>query len=227
MPTGSQALARTVKKPSLYARLMGFLFAFILRAWSHTCAVRSAGLDRLDKDLEDKKPMIIAFWHEHYVLILMALMGRHGLIFTSRSRRGSVIGEIAHHLGISSVEIPHSGFRQMIDTARTQCVVAMAVDGPEGPYHAVKRGPVQLAAELGWPIVPVAAQAPRGLSLHRWDRLRLPLPFTRIGVVVGEPLKISTEQTQPDTETNREKVREALSRCEIRANVLIERTERP
>ena len=67
----------------------------------------------------------------------------------------------------------------------------IAVDGPLGPYHKVKRGAVKLAAELGYVVVPASATARRKRTIkHRWDRMEIPALFTRIGLAIGEPKKI-------------------------------------
>lgn len=66
---------------------------------------------------------------------------------------------------------------------------AFPVDGG-GPYHAVGTGIVTLAASLRAALLPIAAVVrPSVPSLHR-SRVRIPLPRTRIGVVVGRPFSV-------------------------------------
>jgi hypothetical protein len=55
----------------------------------------------------------------------------------------------------------------------------------------VKRGAIQLASELGHLIVPISVASRRKHVLrHRWDRLEIPMMFTRVSVAVGEPMRI-------------------------------------
>ncbi len=73
--------------------------------------------------------------------------------------------------------------------------MAFAVDGPRGPARVVRSGGGQVgvadAARLGGGVVvPMAAACTRCHVFARaWDRFELPLPFTRVAVVLGAPLR--------------------------------------
>jgi len=60
-------------------------------------------------------------------------------------------------------------------------------DGPSGPARRFKTGTVTLARMTGAPLVPIGCAIDRYWELNSWDRLRLPKPFARIAVVIGEP----------------------------------------
>ena len=69
--------------------------------------------------------------------------------------------------------------------------LALVVDGPLGPSGVAKGGAVVCAARTGRPLRPVAAAARRALVVTRsWSKIWLPLPFSRVVVVVGEPLPV-------------------------------------
>jgi lysophospholipid acyltransferase (LPLAT)-like uncharacterized protein len=71
---------------------------------------------------------------------------------------------------------------------------AFAVDGPRGPARVVRSaggsvGAAQAAELGGGLVVPMAAACARCHVFGRaWDRFELPLPFTRVAVVLGAPL---------------------------------------
>ncbi len=67
---------------------------------------------------------------------------------------------------------------------------AFAVDGPRGPARTVRGAGVSEAARLsGGAVVPMAAACSRCHVFARaWDRFELPLPFSRVVVVLGAPL---------------------------------------
>ena len=67
--------------------------------------------------------------------------------------------------------------------------LAITPDGPRGPAGTVKRGIFYLSEKSGAPIVPVAAWASRVRRLSSWDRFAVPLPFTRVVIVYGDPIK--------------------------------------
>ncbi len=63
-------------------------------------------------------------------------------------------------------------------------------DGPWGPYRVAKPGVLIVARHAGLPIVPVAVRARPAIRLHRrWDHQLLPLPFSRIDLVTGPPIR--------------------------------------
>ncbi|MDX9736419.1 MAG: hypothetical protein RBU36_19980, partial [Thermoanaerobaculia bacterium] len=79
--------------------------------------------------------------------------------------------------------------------------LALVVDGPLGPSGVAKGGAVVCAARTGRPLRPVGAAARRGLVLKRsWSRIWLPLPFSRVVVVVGEPLPVPAGMGRTDRE---------------------------
>lgn len=67
--------------------------------------------------------------------------------------------------------------------------VVLAVDGPHGPVFKAKPGCVDLARSTGVPIVPLAYRAhPAHEFTWRWDHTLMPLPFSKIEVVIGRPI---------------------------------------
>lgn len=75
-------------------------------------------------------------------------------------------------------------------------------DGPDGPAYQVKPGVVYLAQKTGAVLLPAGAYTRTGHRLNRWDRYVVPRPFSRIAVVIGEPLLVPPG-AQLDTATER------------------------
>ena len=57
---------------------------------------------------------------------------------------------------------------------------------------------------------PVACSPRRGLLFRSWDRFTVPLPFTRIHYVVGEPLSVPRDADEGAIERARFALEEAL-----------------
>jgi lysophospholipid acyltransferase (LPLAT)-like uncharacterized protein len=77
--------------------------------------------------------------------------------------------------------------------------VAIAVDGPLGPYHLVKHGMIEAAAKLGCPLLPISVAARRTLVRRdRWDRMEVPLPFTRVCIAVGKMISMPADVSIDD-----------------------------
>ncbi|MFM2419816.1 MAG: hypothetical protein RL385_4539 [Pseudomonadota bacterium] len=69
----------------------------------------------------------------------------------------------------------------------------MAVDGPAGPVHAVKRGALDMALQSGVPLVGIRFAYTRYVRTGEWDRKVLPLPFSEVRIFESEPLYVTAE----------------------------------
>jgi hypothetical protein len=68
--------------------------------------------------------------------------------------------------------------------------IVTTADGPSGPQHVFKSGPILMARIASVPLVPMACAADRAWYLKRWDAFMIPKPFARIVLAVGEPLEV-------------------------------------
>jgi hypothetical protein len=54
---------------------------------------------------------------------------------------------------------------------------------------------VLLAQITGKPILPVSVAAAHAIRFRTWDRFELPLPFSRVVIAYGEPVKLPRSVT--------------------------------
>ena len=183
---------------SYFAAFWGWTWAQVLRGVASTWREDHEGLCILDELCQTNQPHILAFWHRKFITFLPLFRGRSVCVATSDSTPGNVIAVMCRHLGYSTVQISDNGrsasLHLLEDAFSESMEGCMAVDGPHGPYHGVKRGVIQAASDLDQLIVPITVATRCRLSLaHRWDRLEIPGIFTRVSLVVGEPLRIPPE----------------------------------
>jgi hypothetical protein len=177
------------------ARVAGTVAAALLRVAHASWRRDDTELKRLDSLLAGGGKVVVAFWHGKFFPLFSLMAGRHACVFASQSFNGQVIAEICRWFGYDCVLLPANGGVQsramMIEALSTHNLAAIAVDGPGGPYHVVKRGAIELASELGFAILPVsAACGRRWIDRRRWDRREVPGIFTRIALALGEPIAV-------------------------------------
>ena len=68
--------------------------------------------------------------------------------------------------------------------------VGIVADGSQGPVRRVQPGTVYLASKTGSVVLPMVWSADRCVIFKSWDRTVLPLPFCKIVMRYGEPMKI-------------------------------------
>ncbi len=178
-------------------RILAWLAWALVSIWSRTIRLRFLnGLPALPGSPEGGT-FIYAFWHGNLFLLLHSHRGSGILIPASESRDGEIMARLLKHLGFgvvrgSSNRKGHKALRALIRGIRRGKSAAIAVDGPRGPLHKVKQGASFLAGTLKVPVVPVATAARRLWILEKsWDRLEVPVPFTRGLVLYGDPIMVN------------------------------------
>ena len=212
------------RRDRIHAAALGWLWFLALRLQFATWRVRVTGLEELDDAIAERRPLLVVFWHGQYVPLFALLRGRKAAVLTNRSFRGEVIARISHHCGYSVSSLPDRGRAGALDHMREAVArfhaVGIALDGPLGPFHQIKRNCVRLAAEKKIEIFPVGVAASRKkVFTDRWDRMEVPRLWSRVAFVVGEPFEIAPDPGEDDM--SREHIQRALERCNERAESLL------
>ena len=205
---------------------IALFWSWFLRFQAATWRVRSEGLEELDAALAAGRPLLAGFWHGKYPALFPLLRGRDAVIFSSTSRRGTIIAEICRRFGYRGIPIPDRGKERSLGIMRKALegavLGALAVDGPLGPRHRVKRGAVVLASEQDRAIVPITVAASRKkVAEKRWDKMEFPRPFSRVALVVGEFLQIPGILSAEEEGRWRRKVQDALFGVDARAEEIV------
>lgn len=177
-------------------------------------------------------PMIFALWHGQFMMLpvlnppevkVRIMVARHGdadLIGSVLTRFGM---ELIRGAGAGGRKRDRGGARALL-AARAALddgySVGMTADVPPGPARRAGLGIVTLAKLSGKPIVPVAVASSRYSSLDTWSRLTFNLPFSKLGVVVGEPIRVATDADEAALEAARLAVEQAMNDVTRRAYVL-------
>ena len=165
------------------------------------------------------EPFIGTVWHEDLIFLANVFRGTGFVVLVSRSRDGEIGARIAHRLGLRTVRGSSSrggeeALEAIVDLARDGATVAFIADGPRGPRRELKLGAVMAAKLSGRPIVPIACSMRRAIRLNSWDRMRIPLPFTRIVARAGDPLHVPADASRGECERIRQRVQEEMLKVE-------------
>ena len=174
---------------------LSLLAAGFIRGLRSTLRLRHHGDERVREWERRGEPFILAFWHRHLLLMPYAYRGRRISVLVSQSRDGELIARTVARLGIdasrgSSSRGGIAGMRSLLRKAAEGWDIAFTPDGPRGPLREVQPGVILAAASTGLPIQPVAIAASRAKLLRSWDRFLVPLPFSAVHLVYGEPLVV-------------------------------------
>ncbi len=150
--------------------------------------------ERVERVHESGRPVVFAFWHGVLLPLTYIDRGRNIQVLTSMHRDGELISRVIAALGFgvvrgSSTRGSVRGLIRLIAKAAEGLDLGVTPDGPKGPAGRVKRGIFYLAEKSGAKVVPVGVGAARAKRLSSWDSFTIPLPFSRVAAVYGEPLE--------------------------------------
>jgi lysophospholipid acyltransferase (LPLAT)-like uncharacterized protein len=183
-------------------------------------------------------PAIIAMWHgQHFMApFLRRKDPRHRTkVLISRHRDGEINARAAERLNIGTIRGSgaHNGefhrkggaaaFAEMLKALNEGYNIAMTADVPK-VTRVAGLGVVKLAQHSGRPIYAVAIASSRRIELDNWDRSAINLPFSRIGLVAGEPIRVPPDADDATLESARHQVERELNRVTARAYELADRT---
>lgn len=162
-------------------------------------------------------PVLLAFWHGRMLYFLHLYHRQRFTVLVSRSRDGEFVSRVLQCFGVHVTRGSSSrgGAQALLDLAREMrhgCHAAMTPDGPRGPRYVVHPGIITLAKRTGAVIVPVSYSARWKKVLRSWDRFVVPLPFSRVVVVYGEPIGVPASASPAVCHSKRQEVETSLRR---------------
>jgi lysophospholipid acyltransferase (LPLAT)-like uncharacterized protein len=197
----------------LWRRLAPALAKNLARAYLSSCfpdlSIRAATKNLILTG----RPVIYTVWHCHLLYPLYYLRRYYPqlpptVVMASPSRDGEFIGEVARGLGFtvcfgSRRKGGVQALKQMAEYFCRGYSCGLIADGSRGPARVAQKGPLYLARETGAPLVPLAVASSRRITLNTWDRFELPLPLSRLQVLVGDPLQVRPADRGPLLEARR------------------------
>ena len=166
-------------------------------------------------------PGVYSFWHECIFSATYIHRNRAISVMTSRSFDGEYIARIIESLGFRAVRGSSSrggvgallGMHQAVEAGR---IAAFTIDGPRGPRHIAKPGPVLLARNTGAPLICFHVAHGSAWTLNTWDRMRIPKPFSRVHVIYSRIIAVprdaddaAMDRIHGEMQATLERVREA------------------
>lgn len=205
----------------------------------------TARMTLLTPDVEGRfdaaRPFVMAIWHGESLMVPFAAPVRWPVhAMTSRSKDGGVVAHVLRAVGIEPIRASGrgrgsgnkvsqrggvAGLIQARDALRAGGIVTMTADVPKGVAYRAGAGIVTLGKLTGAPIVPVAAVCSRHIRLGTWDRFVVALPFGRIGIVMGDAIRVPADADDAALEEARRAVEVELDRLHALAYTAVGRPE--
>ncbi len=161
-----------------------------------TCKIELIDFYRIKPFKNYEKSGILSSWHKDILTVVTFFDSvKKTIAMVSPSRDGEYIARILEIKGI----IPSRGstgkgalmsMREMIRYVKKGFNAAIIADGSRGPALKAQPGAVYLAAQTGSPIIPCNVIIDKKIRFNSWDKMEIPLPFSKIRIVFGSLIHV-------------------------------------
>ena len=178
----------------VYGYGFGALLQSVIMSVRHGCRfewVRRAGTSG---------PRIDCFWHEHLPAYIASYLPPSPDLPHAWLNHPIWYMRAVHLVlkwnGVDALALGSSGhsgqqaLKDIVGFLAQGYSTALAVDGPAGPEHVLKRGALDMAVASGRPIVAIRFEYDRVIRMPSWDRKAFPVLPSRVRVFESGPIYV-------------------------------------
>lgn len=187
----------------------------------------------------DREPVIVALWHgEHFLMPFFGWQKGKLNVLVTLHRDGEIVARAGKRFGLKFIrgsgdhgpefmrKRPVQAFMSMLRLLKLGESIVMTADVPK-ISRVAGLGIVTLSRHSGCPIVPVAMATSRRFRFGNWDRTSVSLPFGRMVMVRGEPIRVARDADEAAMEAARRSVEQGLNEVTTYAYAVADGKEAP
>jgi len=217
------------------------LFSDALIAYLSFCYAttrwQKEGVEEIEKVWAGNQPVVLMFWHErlHFGHASWPLVNAQPVaVLSSLSKFGDMIARVNEHFGRHTIRGSSAkksdpaknkggaqAFRDLLRWLRAGNCAATTPDGPRGPARNMTEGSLKLSQVTGAVLVCLGQSTKNYMQLGTWDRMRLPLPFTRGAMVWRVMAPVPADLEGEAFETARLAAQALLNEVTARADEIV------
>ena len=198
--------------------LTSALFSHLYTAICATLRIREENRAAVDAAHASGERLIFCLWHDELFSLIPMARQLRVVSIVSPSSDGDMLARIlaSNNVGAVRGSSTRGGVRALLSLARMmkheQVHACITVDGPAGPRHKSKEGPLFLANRTNARIMPVRIYVKHALRCPTWDKFQIPLPFSRVIIRFGRAWGEGTKEVPDIEHTTLARARERLDR---------------
>ena len=213
----------------LKARLIGWAGYLAIAAIGWTIRWQSVGDESYKSILKSGRRAIFVFWHGRIFPATYFWRNRDIVVMTSQNLDGEGIAQCIQRLGygVARGSSSRGGFRALAQLARdirSGKDAAFTIDGPRGPRHVAKQGPILLAFKTGAAVFCFHVSMKRRIQLKSWDGFQIPVPFTKAILLQAEPIWVPQDSSEEQLRALHQKMQETLDALTLRGDAWWEKS---
>lgn len=216
--------------------LFASIGAILLSIYQSTLEIEIEGDEHLYLLRAKKKNHILAVWHTFVDAAVFSFHHRKLCIYSDHPRTEEYEKSFTHfvrEIGLKTLKAlgfdvldaslgkQSAGIVNFIKKIQSGTPALVAPDGPHGPIYEAKPGVVYMAAKADSVVVPVGVGFSRRITGSNWDDFSFPLPFSKVTVVIGEPLVPENDLSDAALARQAAKLEKTLDDLCFRANEML------
>lgn len=221
-----------------FSSLFATIATVLLSVYQSTLEFVVEGDDHIRILKAKEKNYIVAVWHTFVDAAAFGFHTHNLLVYSDHPRTKKYINSFTNFsreiglktlssLGYDILDASNGkqsqGIMNFIKRIRSGAPALVAPDGPHGPNYEAKPGVIYMAKKSGSLVLPVGIGCSRRIVGPNWDDFVLPLPFSRVALVIGEPI-VPDEDTGVDSlALQAKKMEQSLDELCFRARDLAEK----
>lgn len=140
------------------------------------------------------RPVLYSFWHGRQLPLIFTHRREGVTVLVSSHRDGEYVARVLEAMGFPTIRGSTTrggaeAMKAMASVLRRGIDCAITPDGPRGPACEARPGMAYIARLAGRPVVPMGTSGKPSAVFGSWDSFRMPLPFCRMVVVEGVPMR--------------------------------------
>ena len=196
--------------------LIGLIGPRLARIWGWSLRKRILSKDVEEKDGWVSPPgLIVLVWHQRLFTLATSFPDTGFKTLVSPHADGEMLAKKVEGIGHdairgSTTRRSVAAIRELIRTKKEYVRIGITPDGPRGPPRRIQQGAIYLASKTGLPILITGIGLAKSWTFNSWDRFKLPKPFSRILLHMGDLVEIPPDLNRKEIEEWRQKIERAM-----------------
>lgn len=166
-------------------------------------------MDQIVEHHRNGQQVLFAVWHEFSVVGIYWYRHKRASALVGDSWKSDILAGIMRHFGFTDFRTNATGKLRrdgrgvlgFIRYLRAGHDGTIAMDGPNGPARQAKPGILHIALKSNTIIIPCGAYFSHAITFNnRWDNYQVPLPFSRVHILFGDPFVIPEDFRSRESE---------------------------
>ncbi len=205
-----KAIFRLLLRKLAYSFFVQKIITFLIYSYLifvyKTSTKKFIGTEKIYKKIEDKRPIIFAFWHNRLMMMPFfthkfkkKIKNHNFMTLASKHGDGRFVGMVMEKFGLISIlgstqdgrkasrGIDYSSMRKIIDGLKNGYSLGITPDGPRGPNQQINGELINIARLTKSCVIALSYSSSNFKIIKKsWDQFKIPLPFSRLCFVVDE-----------------------------------------